>query len=97
MSEAVTPGTYQHYKGGLYEVLMLAQMSESSAEIVVVYRSHATGDTWVRPLRTMGADSWEDQVVWPDGVTRPRFVRRSGRVYRLNYGFDSTERHGGEP
>ena len=75
----MTPGTFQHYKGGLYELLMVAQTVDDMMPplgLVVVYRSHATGDTWVRPLRHPMHDSWEDHVVWPDGVTRPRFVRR---------------------
>ncbi len=44
------PGTYQHYKGGIYEVLGTAISSEDQ-EIQVIYRSYAHGTLWVRPLK----------------------------------------------
>ena len=48
---APKPGElWRHYKGGLYEVLMLAT-NEADKVSVVVYRLHdGTGDTWVRPV-----------------------------------------------
>lgn len=64
MSEQMTviPGTYQHYKGGLYTVIGVARHSETD-EALVVYRPHY-GDRglWVRPASmfcetvTVGAD-----------------------------------------
>ncbi len=42
------PGTYRHYKGGLYEVIGSARHSETEEELAV-YRS-ADGGLWVRPL-----------------------------------------------
>lgn len=39
---------YQHFKGGVYEVLAEAKHSETEDELVV-YRSLETGKTWVRP------------------------------------------------
>lgn len=38
---------YQHFKGGVYEVVDGAKDAESLAEIVV-YRSCETGELWVR-------------------------------------------------
>jgi hypothetical protein len=70
----MTPGIYKHYKGGRYQALMVAQLSEDRGCLVVVYRSLSTGDTWVRPLRHDGrVDAWEDKVRWPDGEVRQRF------------------------
>jgi hypothetical protein len=43
------PGHYQHYKGGTYEVIMLAR-EEATLTAVVVYRSKETGQVWTRPL-----------------------------------------------
>lgn len=70
-----TPQLFQHYKGGaLYEYLGLALL-EATGEPVVRYRKwDPTGlyvnqdPEWVRTLA-----SWDFQILWPDGVIRPRF------------------------
>ncbi len=41
-------GTYQHYKGPLYEIIGVARHSETLEELVV-YLDHKK-DLWVRPL-----------------------------------------------
>ncbi|WP_027967647.1 DUF1653 domain-containing protein [Halomonas halocynthiae] len=44
------PGIYRHYKGPLYEVVGVAQHSETE-ESVVVYRAlYGDYGLWVRPL-----------------------------------------------
>lgn len=66
------PGIYEHFKGGLYEVIAVAKHSETLEE-VVVYRhlnGHsmpAAGSLWVRP-RHMFCES-----VIVDGRKLPRF------------------------
>jgi len=50
-----TPGTYQHYKGNLYEVLDTVVHSETLEELVLYKPLYATeyqfnGRLWVRPL-----------------------------------------------
>jgi len=46
----VIPGKiYQHYKGGLYEVLQLAKNTDND-EIMVIYRSIQFGTYYARPL-----------------------------------------------
>jgi hypothetical protein len=48
--ESITPGTYRHYKGGLYEVVDVARHSETE-EWLVVYRAlYGERGLWVRPL-----------------------------------------------
>jgi hypothetical protein len=48
--EKLKTGTYQHYKGPLYDVLGLARHSETE-EWLVVYRPHyGERGLWVRPL-----------------------------------------------
>ncbi len=66
---AVDPGTYRHFKGGLYSVVGVARHSETEEELVV-YRPLA-GDQglWVRPLAM-----WNERVD-RDGYAGPRFVR----------------------
>jgi len=60
-------GTYQHYKGPLYDVIGLARHSETE-EWVVVYRpQYGERGLWVRPL-TMFVETVE-----VDGRAVPRF------------------------
>lgn len=47
--------TYKHYKGGLYEVLMLATI-ESTEEPAIVYRSLKYGTKWIRTCRDFFSD-----------------------------------------
>lgn len=42
-------GLYRHYKGGLYEVVDIAEHSETN-EKLVIYRSKETDKLWARPL-----------------------------------------------
>lgn len=65
---AFEPGTYRHFKGGVYEALFLAHDSEDHDKQMVVYKN-AKGEYWVRPL-----SMWEEQVE-RDGYTGPRFVK----------------------
>lgn len=51
------PGTrWRHFKGGVYEVLVVA-IAEASLEPQVVYKSLQTDDYWTRPLRV-----WVEEV-----------------------------------
>lgn len=61
------PGRYRHFKGGEYELLVVARHSETE-EWLVVYRSvEDPGKTWVRPL-----EMFSGLVERPEG-TFPRF------------------------
>lgn len=51
---------YEHFKGGLYEVVCTA-VEESVGTKLVIYRSLADGRTWARPLLSF----WQ-QVTWKD-------------------------------
>ena len=59
-------GQYQHYKGGLYEVIDIAFHSETNEEMVL-YKSLKNNTLWVRPL-TMFFEN-----VDIDGELKPRF------------------------
>ncbi len=53
---------YNHYKGGLYQVLFLSKQTETG-EVLVNYQSLLFGSYFSRPL-----DSWNELT--PDGEVR---------------------------
>ncbi|MBE6541742.1 MAG: DUF1653 domain-containing protein [Ruminococcaceae bacterium] len=61
-------GKYRHFKGGEYEVLMLAKNSETTEKMVVYRALYGDREVWVRPL-----SMWNEEVV-RDGVTYKRFI-----------------------
>ncbi len=65
-------GTYRHFKGNLYKVLMLAKDSET-LEDVVVYQNLKTGGYWVRPLSMF--TSLVDREKYPDVKQEYRFEK----------------------
>ena len=65
----ITPGTYRHYKGKLYEVVDVARHSETEEQLVVYRALYGERGLWVRPLAM-----FEESVVI-DGVDQPRFAR----------------------
>ena len=68
----ITPGVYRHYKGNTYEVLGVAQHSETR-ERLVVYRSVKDySEIWVRPY-----DMFVEHVD-VNGEVQPRFTRIEG-------------------
>ncbi|WP_198969715.1 DUF1653 domain-containing protein [Xylophilus sp. ASV27] len=63
------PGTYRHYKGGLYEVLGAARHSET-LEPMTLYRAlYGERGLWVRPAAMFAGE------VTVDGLRQPRFRR----------------------
>lgn len=61
---------YNHYKGGVYEVISLATHSETS-EVLVIYKSVLFGSVYARPLNL-----WFDEVENYNGNLVPRFEAR---------------------
>ena len=61
---------YQHYRGDCFRIVSCALSSEDSATWKVIYRSLSTGKVWERPL-----DKFTDEVRWPDGVHRDRYMQ----------------------
>lgn len=64
----ITPGLYKHFKGKMYEVIGIAQHSESLEEYVV-YKHLDDGSLWIRP------SSMFSETITRDGKTFPRFVK----------------------
>ena len=75
----INHGIYRHYKGGRYLVVAVAENHEHNGDRDVVYISLLKGKYNTRPLQqdSRAQDSWTDEVVWPDGTTRERFVEES--------------------
>lgn len=65
--ENLKPGIYQHYKGGEYELLFIAEQTENHSKLAV-YRSLKDNHVWARP-----AKMWTEEVT-VDGQKRPRFI-----------------------
>lgn len=66
--EEIESGLYEHYKGGLYEVVGVVNHSET-LEKMVLYKHLDNGELWVRPLLMF------KEFVEKDGVKIPRFKK----------------------
>ena len=66
-TEKIKLGKYRHFKGGEYEVLMIAKNSETLEDTVVYRALYGEGGVWVRPL-----SMWNEKVV-RDGHEMVRF------------------------
>jgi len=64
----IKTGKYRHFKGGEYEVLGVANHSETLEKMVVYRALYGEGEIWVRPL------SMWNETVERDGKTFPRFT-----------------------
>ncbi|MBE6779946.1 MAG: DUF1653 domain-containing protein [Ruminococcaceae bacterium] len=60
-------GKYRHFKGNEYEVLAIANHSETLEKMVVYKALYGDGEIWVRPL-----SMWEEEIT-RDGKTFKRF------------------------
>jgi hypothetical protein len=60
--------SYDHFKGTRYVCVCRALDSETQ-ELMIVYTVAGSSNYWVRP-----AKMFTEEVTWPDGVQRPRFV-----------------------
>jgi len=61
-------GIYKHYKGNMYEVIGIANHSES-LEPMVVYRAlYGQNDLWVRPM-----SMWDNEITLASGDKVKRF------------------------
>ena len=53
----IQKGKYRHYKGNEYEVIGVANHSETLEKMVVYRALYGEGDIWVRPL-----SMWDEEV-----------------------------------
>lgn len=68
-SATVSPGRYRHFKGGEYEVVLVARDVETEEPVVVYQALYGERGHWVRSLADFTA--WVSR----DGYDGPRFVR----------------------
>ncbi len=68
-AKAIEPGEYRHFKGGEYTVIGLAHHSEDETQEFVIYKSHETGQMWIRPVAMFLEE------VDSDGYKGPRFIK----------------------
>jgi hypothetical protein len=70
---------FRHYKGGRYLKIGEAETHHHNGDVDVVYFSLTHGKMVTRPLQqdSRKENSWTDDVLWPDGRTRKRFVLES--------------------
>ena len=66
MSE-IKLGKYRHFKGNEYEVIGIANHSETLEKMVVYRALYGEKEIWVRP-----ADMWDEEIT-RDGKTFKRF------------------------
>ena len=60
---------YQHYKGGIYEVVELARDANNFMKVLVIYKSEENGNVWARNL-----EEWDDHVRQSSGDIVKRFT-----------------------
>jgi hypothetical protein len=68
MELEVKRGIYRHYKGGEYELLVVATHSETMEKMVVYRALYGAREFWVRPL------SMWNETVQVNGVYMRRFT-----------------------
>ena len=66
---AIETGRYRHFKGNEYEVLYIANHSETMEEMVVYRALYGEKGVWVRPAHMWG------ETITRDGKTFKRFEK----------------------
>ena len=67
MNGYVINGIYEHYKGNRYQLVSIANHSETLEPMIVYKALYDDGKVWVRP-----ASMWNETVT-VDGIDVPRF------------------------
>ena len=67
----IRPGIYRHFKGNRYEVIGIANHSETMEPMVVYRALYGEYGLWVRP-----ASMWNEIIDKPE-YRGPRFVREN--------------------
>lgn len=62
-------GKYKHYKGNMYEVIGIANHSETLEKMVIYKALYGDKEIWVRPL-----EMWDNDIMLNDGSVVKRFT-----------------------
>jgi len=62
-------GKYKHYKGNMYEVIGIANHSETLEKMVIYKALYGDNEIWVRPL-----EMWDNDITLKDGSVVKRFT-----------------------
>ena len=60
------PGKYRHYKGNEYELLYIANHSETLEKLVIYKALYGEGEVWARPL-----SMWDEDVTVNGKTVKP--------------------------
>jgi len=80
-------GLYRHYKGGYYQVLGVAEHSETHERLVIyISLDHTKPGPRMRARPVSGAGGWDTPVVLSDGPTIQRFKYVGNELLAANQG-----------
>lgn len=74
LAKTFKPGIYKHFKGDLYEALLVGRSSEARYQEFVVYRSLEKSYIWIRPIGMFFEHADRD------GYRGPRFIYLRDKV-----------------
>ena len=82
----VSKGFYEHYKGGIYEVIGMSTHTETN-ERLVVYKD-MSGNLWSRPESMWNQEIHIENTLW----TKPRFEPVMAKVIKTDFGYIKYEK-----
>lgn len=74
MKREIAPGVYQHFKGNLYDVLCIANHSETGEQLVIYRALYGGKKIYARPLEMFA--SKVDKEKYPGVKQEWRFERK---------------------
>lgn len=77
----INKGFYEHYKGGIYEVIGMTKHTETNEELVL-YKD-ISGNLWSRPSSMWNDEIHIENTLW----TKPRFEPVMVKVINTDFGY----------